>query len=65
MSERKNTKKVSHQRIIDRINREIGSDLKKLCRCQNIVDEYAEKIVQIEEEVREPSEEYTQLNLIF
>lgn len=52
MLDRKNAIKVSSVRIIDRINQEIGPDLKNLSKCKNIVNEYAEKIEKIEEEVR-------------
>lgn len=38
-------------RIIDRINREIGSDLKNLHKCTNIVKEYELRVTEIEDEV--------------
>lgn len=43
--------KKSTERIIDRINREIGSDLKNLHKSRNIVKDYKDRIKELEEEV--------------
>lgn len=43
--------KRSVDRIVDRINREIGSDIKNLNKCTNIIKEYQQRITEIEEEV--------------
>lgn len=43
--------KRSVDRIVDRINREVGSDIKNLNKCTNIIKEYQDRITEIEEEV--------------
>lgn len=43
--------KKSTERIIDRINREIGSDLKNLHKSRNIVKDYKDRIKELEDEV--------------
>lgn len=37
--------------IVERINREVGSDIKNLRKCKNIVDEYTKRVGDIEVEV--------------
>lgn len=37
--------------IVERINREVGSDIKNLRKCKNIVDEYTKRVGDIEAEV--------------
>lgn len=38
--------------IVERINREVGSDLKSLHKCRIIVDEYKDRINNLEEKVQ-------------
>lgn len=38
--------------VIERINRDIGSDIKNLYHCKNISNEYAKRVGEIEAEVR-------------
>lgn len=37
--------------VVERINREVGSDIKNLRKCKNIVDEYTKRVGDIEAEV--------------
>lgn len=38
--------------VIERINQDVGSDIKNLNNCQIITNQYAKRVVEIEEEVR-------------
>lgn len=38
--------------IVERINQEVGSDIKSLHKCKNIVNEYKDRINGLEEKVR-------------
>lgn len=38
-------------RIVDRINREVGADIKNLHKCRHIVDDYKQRIGEIEAEL--------------
>lgn len=38
-------------KIVDRINREVGADIKNLHKCKNIVDDYKQRIGEIEAEL--------------
>lgn len=38
-------------RIVDRINREVGADIKNLHKCKHIVSDYKKRIVEIEAEL--------------
>lgn len=38
-------------RIIERLNREIGSDLKNLHKCRDIVSDYKNRVKELEDEV--------------
>lgn len=38
--------------VIERINREVGSDIKNLHKCKNTISEYATRVGDIEAEVR-------------
>lgn len=38
-------------RIIERINREVGNDVKNLHKCKSIVDDYTKRVGEIEAEV--------------
>lgn len=37
--------------MIERINREVGADVNNLHKCKNIVNEYTERVSEIEAEV--------------
>lgn len=41
------------QRVIDRINRDVGGDIGNLGLCKNISNEYAKRVAEIEAEVSE------------
>lgn len=38
-------------KIIERINREVGNDVKNLHKCKSIVDDYTKRVGEIEAEV--------------
>lgn len=37
--------------VVERINREVGSDIKNLRKCKSIVEEYTKRVGDIEAEV--------------
>lgn len=37
--------------IVERINREVGSDIKNLHKCKHIIDDYSSRVNEIEAEV--------------